>query len=123
MSKIYVGLLLIFFSGVSFSQSQPTLNNAAKEYFTQEQINSMSQTYVEAMNYVVKYSWDIHRRFDKRNDTIVNFNRDTVDIRPFLKARNADNRVWINDVYPGLVVVLHSKAEIRERLKDIYNKQ
>ena len=116
-------MVLCFIAGASYSQSPLKLSPAAAEYFTQEQINGMSQAYIEAMNYVVKYSWDIQKRVDKKMDTRVKFDRDTVDIRPFLKARKENQKVWINDVYPGLVIILNSKAEIRERIKDIFNKK
>lgn len=123
MNKIYMILFLFLITGESYCQTPSALNKTATEYFTQKQIDGMSPSYIEAMNYIVKYSWDIQKRVDKKFDTTVKFNRDTVDIRPFLKARKENQKVWINDVYPGLVIVLHSKAEIRERIKDIYNKK
>lgn len=120
MKKI---ILLICFIVISyFVKSQNIkLDSLAKQYFSQAQIDTMSQSFIKAQNYIIRYSWNIYHRWDKRQDTIVNFNRDTIDIRPFLTLRKESNPTYIYDVYPGLVIVLDSKEAIRYRIIQIYS--
>lgn len=54
-------------------------------------------------------------------DTTVVFNRDTIDIRPFLKSRKENIPTFIYDVYPGYVIELDSKSAIREKILQIYS--
>jgi len=118
-------LILICFCTIAFtSKSQNIrLDNLARTYFTQSQIDTMSQSFIKSQNYIIRYSWMIYRRWDKRHDTIVNFNRDTIDIRAFLKQRMESKPTYIYDVYPGLVIVLDSKEAMRKRIAEIYTEQ
>ena len=122
MKKIVV---LICFVAIALSSDAQTikLDSLAKQYFTQSQIDTMSQAFIKSQNYIIRYSWNICHRWDKKQDTIVNFNRDTIDIRPFLTQRKESNPTYIYDVYPGLVIVLDSKEAIRYRIIQIYSEQ
>lgn len=122
MKKIVV---LICFVAIALSSDAQTikLDSLAKQYFTQSQIDTMSQAFIKSQNYIIRYSWNIYHRWDKRQDTIVTFNRDTIDIRPFLTQRKESNPTYIYDVYPGLVIVLDSKEAIRYRIIQIYSEQ
>jgi hypothetical protein len=122
MKKIIV--LICFFAIAFSSEAQTTkLDSLAKQYFTQAQIDTMSQAFIKCQNYIIRYSWNIYHRWDKNQDTIVNFNRDTIDIRPFLTQRKESKPTYIYDVYPGLVLVLDSKEAIRYRIIQIYSEQ
>lgn len=118
-------LLLICFCGlfISTNAQKIELDNIAHKYFTQLQMDTMSQPFIKTQNYIVRYSWNIYRRWDKRQDSIVKFNRDTIDIRPFLVQRNESKPTYIYDVYPGLVVVLDSKEALRRRIMQIYTEK
>jgi hypothetical protein len=107
----------------SFSVNAQTLqlDPLAKSYFTQNQIDTMSQKFIKFQNYIVRYSWTIYKRWDKDHDTIVSFNRDTIDIRPYLISRNEFSPTYIYDVYPGLVIVLDSKEAVRYKYIEIYS--
>lgn len=123
MNKLIVLISLLLFSISSKSQSyeKVTLDPLAATYFSQTQIDTMSQEFVKVQNYLVRYSWHLYRRWDKHRDTIVQFNRDTIDIRPFLKSRPDKKNLLIYDVYPGLVVELDSKESVLFRIKEIYS--
>ncbi len=122
MKKI---ILLICFCAIAFnSKSQDVkLDKLARTYFTQSEIDNMAQAFIKSQNYIIRYSWMIYRRWDKRHDTIVNFNRDTIDIRPFLKERLDNKPTYIYDAYPGLVIVLDSKDAIKKRIAQFYAEQ
>jgi len=118
-------LILICFCAFTISSEAQNikLDNLAKKYFTQSQIDTMSQPFIRTQNYIIRYSWNIYRRWDKFHDTIVSFNRDTIDIRPFLIQRKEKTPTYIYDVYPGLVVVLDSKEALRSRIIQFYTEQ
>ena len=118
-------LILICFLAITFSSlaQEVKLDKLAKEYFTQSQIDTMSQSFIKSQNYIVRYSWMIYRRWDKFHDTIVSFNRDTIDIRPFLKQRKENKSAYIYDAYPGFVVVLDSKDAMKKRINRFYTEQ
>lgn len=119
-SKLIISLIILFFS-VSFSKAQQvTLDKAAAFYFTQAQTDTMSQAFIKSQNYIVRYSWNIYRRWDKFHDTIVTFNRDTVDIRPYLKERKKNKPTYIYNAYPGLVIVLDSREAVNKRISRYY---
>ena len=79
----------------------------------------MSQQFIKAQNYLVRYSWNIYGRWDKGKDTVIAFNRDTIDIRHFLKARKQDKYSRIYDAYPGLVIELDSKNTVDIHVRHI----
>ena len=121
--KKYI-LLSCFVALVFTAKSQNVrLDNLARTYFTQSQIDTMSQPFIKTQNYIIRYSWMIYRRMDKRHDTIVNFNRDTIDIRPFLTQRKENQPTYLYNVYPGLVVVLDSKEALRKRIVQFYTEK
>ena len=122
MKKI---LILICFCTIAFSSEAQKikLDTLAQKYFTQIQIDTMSQPFIRTQNYIIRYSWNIYRRFDKLHDTIVSFSRDTIDIRPFLTQRKENKPTYIYDVYPGLVVVLDSKEALRKRIIQFYTEK
>ncbi|HBX50869.1 MAG: hypothetical protein A2275_01095 [Bacteroidetes bacterium RIFOXYA12_FULL_35_11] len=114
-------LLLIFFtvSGFLAYTQKEVLDPLATEYFSQSQIDTMSQQFIKAQNYLVRYSWNIYGRWDKGKDTVIAFNRDTIDIRHFLKARKQDKYSRIYDAYPGLVIELDSKNTVDIHVRHI----
>jgi hypothetical protein len=122
MKKIILLICFIAISHLSKAQTV-SLDTLARQYFTQAQIDTMSQSFIKSQNYIIRYSWNIYHRWDKRQDTIVNFNRDTIDIRPFLTQRLENKPAYIYDAYPGLVLVLDSKEAIRYRIIQIYAEQ
>lgn len=83
-------VLILFFTFNKVNSQEIQLDSLAYRYFSQEQIDTMSSKFILVQNYLIKYSWNIYRRWDKQRDTIVEFNRDTIDIRPFLNARKED---------------------------------
>lgn len=107
-------LLLIFFTVYGFLAytQKVILDPLATGYFTQSQIDTMSQGFIKVQNYMIRYSWNIYGRWDKGKDTVIVFNRDTIDIRPFLKARKQDKPTHIYDAYPSLMIELGSKNSI-----------
>ena len=121
MKKIIVVILLLFFVKITYSQTLQ-LDSLAYQYFSKEQIDTMSNKFITCQNYIIKYSWNIYRRWDKSRDSVVVFNRDTIDIRPFLKARKENKPTYIYDVYPGLVIEMESKSAIRDKIQQIYSK-
>jgi len=122
MKKIFI-LICFFAFSYSLEAQEVKLDKLAKDYFTQSQIDTMSQAFIKSQNYIIRYSWMIYRRWDKFHDTIVAFNRDTIDIRPFLKQRKENKAAYIYDVYPGLVVVLDSKDAMKKRIARFYTEQ
>jgi hypothetical protein len=123
MNRLIVIISLLLFSLGSKSQSTGNvkLDPLAVSYFSQTQIDTMSQEFIKVQNYLIRYSWHIYSRWDKHRDTIVKFNRDTIDIRPFLESRLDKKNLLIYDVYPGLVVQLDSKESVLFRIKEIYS--
>lgn len=103
----------------SFGQSHTKLDPLAAKYFTKSQIDTMSQNYIKVQNYIVRYSWNIYGRYDKERKQIIAFSRDTIDIRPFLKARKKDKPKRIYDVYPGLLIELDSQNSVEFHIKKI----
>lgn len=118
MKKIF---LLNCLTGICFFAytQKVVLDPLTAGYFTPKQIDTMSQEFIKAQNYFVRYSWNIYGRWDKKKDSIIVFNRDTVDIRIFLKARKPDRPVYIYDAYPGLMIELDSKNSVDFHLKQI----
>ena len=118
-------LILICFCALAFSSKAQNikLDSLVKQYFTQAQMDTMSQSFIKVQNYLIRYSWNIYHRWDKNQDTIANFKRDSIDIRPFLIQRKESKPTYIYDVYPGLVIVLDSKEAIRYRITQIYSEQ
>jgi len=118
--KMYLLALFLFFTGYfSFGQHRVTIDPLAAEYFTKSQIDSMSQNFIKAQNYIVRYSWNIYGRWDKERTQPVIFNRDTVDIRPFLKSRKQNKPKRIYEAYPGLLIELDSKNSVEYHVKRI----
>lgn len=119
MKKILLIIFLFFTVYFSFSQAKVALDPLAAEYFTSAQIDTMSHTFIKVQNYIVRYSWNLYGRWDKNRTETVEFNRDTVDIRPFLKVRKQDKPKRIYDAYPGLVLELDSKNSVDFHVKRI----
>ncbi|MBU0489332.1 MAG: hypothetical protein KKA07_00345 [Bacteroidetes bacterium] len=120
MKQIIALLFVVVLCSATKAQVAPSLNSVSAGYFTKTQIDTMSDSFIRVQNYMAQNSYEIFRRWDKSLDSAVVFSRDTVDIRPFLTARKDNYRTWLYDVYPDLVVVLHSKAEVIAAIRDIY---
>ncbi|OFX28436.1 MAG: hypothetical protein A2033_00700 [Bacteroidetes bacterium GWA2_31_9] len=116
-----VMVLILCFTFNKVNSQDIQLDSLAYRYFSQEQIDTMSSKFILVQNYLIKYSWNIYRRWDKQRDTIVEFNRDTVDIRPYLNARKENKPSYIYNAYPGLVIELDSKSAIRNKILQIYS--
>lgn len=122
MKILIIALCFFAFSYISKSQIVQ-LDPLAKSYFTQSQVDTMSQNFIKVQNYLVRYSWIIYKQWDKVHDTIVPFSRDTIDIRPFLVSRKETIPAYIYDVYPGLVIVLDSREAVRSKILEIYSEK
>ena len=116
-------MLLIFlgFIALSGNAQKMALDPIAAGYFSKEQIDTMSNKFILVQNYMVRYSWNIQYRWDKHQDSVVVFSRDTIDIRPHLTGRDEEKPIYIYDIWPGLVLVLDSKEAIRQRINQIYS--
>ncbi len=125
MNRIIIVFIAVFFISINLkaqSKEYVTLDPLAKKYFTPSEIDTMSQEFIKVQNYIVRYSYSIHRRWDKKNDSIVVFSRDTIDIRPFLISRLQSKPTLIYNVFPGLVIELDSKDAVLSHIKEIYSK-
>jgi hypothetical protein len=118
-------IILVAFCAIIFGSKAQTvqLDSLARSYFTQRQIDTMSQAFIKSQNYIIRKSWNIYRRCDKSRDTIVTYNRDTIDIRPYLTQRKESDETYIYNVYHGLVIVLDSKDAIKYEITEIYSEQ
>ena len=108
--KLFAFLSVLSISG--FSQNQ-TLNKYSEEYFSQSQIDTMGQKFIKAQNYIVLDSWDIWGTTDKHHNNVIEYQRDTIDIRPYLVERLDSKGKHIYGIYPDLVIVLKSKYEVK----------
>lgn len=120
---IFVSCILCILSINCFSQQALKLDTLAYKYFTNRQIDTMSMNFIKVQNYIIRYSWAIYHQWDKNHDTIVQFNRDTVNILPYLSQRNNDSPYYIYGAYPGLVIVLDSKSTVKSRICRIYSEK
>ena len=118
--RLNIFLIILFLSLSGFSQKQ-TLNKYSTEYFTQSQIDTMGQKFIKAQNYIALYSWDIWEATDKHHNNIIEYQRDSIDIRPFLVERLESKSKYIYGVYPNMAIVLKSKYEVIRRLTEINN--
>ena len=112
-----VSLMLAFFYG--FSQTTEKLNDISKQYFTQIQIDTMSQNFIAVQNYIAINSWEIYLQGDKTL-TPVGINKDTIDIRKFLVARKEYKSVFVNNVYEDYMIEFYSKDVVKDRIIYIY---
>ena len=110
-----LSLLLILSYG--YSQTTEKLNSISQQYFTQSQVDTMSQEFIKVQNYIAMNSWEIYLQGDKTL-TPAGINKDTIDIRPFLVARKENKSVFVN-VYEDYMIGFYSKDVVKDRIKYI----
>jgi hypothetical protein len=98
--KTYLLTCFALLVNLTYSQELKKLNLISAKNFTQSQVDTMSQNYIIAQNYLAIESWDIFYKGDKTKSH-VNINKDTIDIRPLLVAREKEESVFVNayDIY------------------------
>ena len=116
MRKLITLILLLFIS-YGYSQTTEKLNSISQQYFTQSQVDTMSQDFIKVQNYIAKNSWEIYVRGDK-SLTPAGVQKDTIDIRPFLVARKEYKSVFVN-VYEDYMIEFYSKDVVADRIKYI----
>lgn len=118
--KLIFAAILLISSLFGYGQTEK-INPYSTEYFTQSQVDTMSQKFIKAQNYIALNSWDIINRNYKYNNEDVVYKRDTVDIRPYLVERKENSPKFIYNVYSEKVIVLKSKEEVKRNLTKIYS--
>jgi len=78
--RLLLTTILVVLSVLGFSQTEK-LNPYSAEYFTKSQVDTLSQKFIIAQNYIVLYSWgiNIQKRQTQRQHT--SLKRDTIDIK------------------------------------------
>lgn len=118
--RLIFATILLISTLFGYGQTEK-LNPYSTEYFAQSQIDTMSQKFIKAQNYIALNSWDIINRNNKYNDDDVVYKRDTVDVRPYLVERKENSPKFIYNVYSEKVIALKSKDEVKRKLTEIYS--
>ena len=104
--RLILTTVLIILSFLLYGQNEK-LNPYSSEYFTELQVDTMIQKFIKAQNYIALHSWDIINKENKYSNNDLVYNRDSVDIRPYLLERKETSKKFIYNAYLGKVIVLN----------------
>lgn len=118
---IYISFIAFsIFSGNAWSQTNFNLiDERAKQYFSQEEINNLPPYRIEQINYLFRESFKIDTE-TKPCTICPAIDASQIDIRKFNRDQNFPTRHYLSN--PGHAILIYPWVVVKKQLAEIENK-